>query len=156
MTSYLKPAFSLAEVILAIAIFALIATAIVTLALGSMQASQKVYEQNQAVNLARQGIELVNYLAAANWPVYSGQKTSLSWQGNAWSLAGEGTTEQLGSFVRTIEFFDVCRDPDTLELLSCPQAPVDSRLRKVVVHIKWTGFNGRQLGYDLSSYLHQQ
>ena len=150
-----RPAFSIAEVILAIAIFALVVTAITSLALGAIQASQKSYEQNQAAQLARQGAEAVTFLAQNSWPVYTGQKTALRQLAGVWSLGGEGTVETIGNFSRTVEFLDLCRNMAGGPLLPCSQAPVDSRVKEIVVHINWTGFNGQALSYSLPAYLYR-
>ena len=63
--------------------------------------------------------------------------------GDTWKLSGEGTTEQVGIFSRTINFYDVCRNVLN-NIAECPSEYIDPHTKEVAVDVEWDVINGGQ------------
>ena len=115
---------SILEVIIALAIFALIAAAMVSLMLGSFTSLIKSDEYLTAAALADEGLEAVRSVRDGAWNELIYDQSAVSNTTGEWKLGDEGTTETIGAFTRTITFTPV-------------GAPVDLYGKNVKSKIDW-------------------
>ncbi|MBU2542735.1 prepilin-type N-terminal cleavage/methylation domain-containing protein, partial [Patescibacteria group bacterium] len=127
---------SLLEVIVAMAIFALISAAMVSLSLGGLSALEQGGEQTQAEALAQEGVEAVRAIRDSAWNKLVYATSSVSINGSEWEFTGEDTTETIGQYTRTISFADVCRDLSD-DIVDCPGSYTDLHSKKVTVIVDW-------------------
>lgn len=134
-----KKGQSLIEIIIALAIFALIGAAMVALVVGSFQALEKGGEQFQAAVLAQEGIEAVRSIRDRGWNELSYQQSGITINSGRWEFLGEGTSEVIGRYQRTITFVDIYRDANYNIVLSTnPGAVLDLNSQEVRVEVQWT------------------
>ena len=127
---------SILEVIVAMAVFALIGAALVTMVVGSFEGLKQGGEQTQAEALAQEGIEAIRSIRDRAWNENLYAQSAVEVSGNQWIFSGEGTTETIGQFVRSITFADVCRDGAD-NIATCPGLYVDVHSKEVKVEITW-------------------
>ena len=127
---------SLIEIIIATAVFVLIGSSITTLILGSFNALTQGGEHTQAMALAQEGIESVRSIQNRAWNELSYSTSSVSILGNQWIFDGEGTTETIGQYDRTISFNDVCRN-SLDNIVDCPGSYTDLYTKKITSSIDW-------------------
>lgn len=101
--------FILIEVLISIALFAVFASAIISMILGSLEVLEKGADYSYAANLSQEGIEAMKVIRDESWNQMVYKRSALGFE-NSWYLAGEGTTERIGKFNRYIEFLPVYRD----------------------------------------------
>jgi type II secretory pathway pseudopilin PulG len=146
---------SIAEIIIALALLAILIATVGAVLLFGLESAARGRQYLQAQMLAREGVESVRsvYIEASSSPSYI-QSAVINDNGH-WSLAGEGSSEQLGEFSRQINFSPVYRDQDTNELSaeSDPNSYLDTRSRRVRVDIGWTRNNGQTDSYSLESII---
>lgn len=130
---------SIFEAVLALALFAFLVATLVTMSSGSVHALDQGGEQTQAQALATEGIEAVKDIYGTAWNALEYATSSVALSGdNYWSLTGEGTTEAIGQYTRTIDFYDTCRSATTDEIIDCPGDYVDVHTKHVIVTVSWT------------------
>ncbi len=127
---------SLLEVILAMSIFALLAAAMVSMSTGGFITLEQGGEQTEAQALAQEGLEAVRAIRDRAWNELRFTTSSVFVSGVAWALTGEGTTETIGDYTRTISFADVCRDEND-EITDCPGSYLDVHSKKVTSAVIW-------------------
>ena len=120
--NFYKKGQSILEVIIAMAIFAMVSSAMVSLIVGSFSGLEQGGEHTRAEALAQEGIEAVRSIRDRAWNENTYSTSSVVVSGSEWIFDGEGTTEAIGQFTRTISFEDVCRDVSSLQLTRCMQA----------------------------------
>lgn len=125
------------EVILAIAIFGLFAAAISTYALGGLVGQQTGADHVQAELLAQQGIEAVRAIRDRAFNENTYNQSAIQNTSNQWFYTGEGTSETIGKFTRTITFSAVCRN-STKDIVTCPGTYTDAQSKKATVTISWS------------------
>lgn len=116
---------SILEVVVALAIFALIASSFVSLTLGSFAALDSSSDQLTAAALADEGLEAVRSVRDGAWNELIYNQSAVSSSTGAWRLAGEGSSETIGPFTRTITFTPV-------------GIPVDLYSKDVKSKVDWT------------------
>lgn len=134
----------LIEIIIAVAIFALLAASMISLALGGNMAILQGGEQLRAQSLANEALEAVRSVGARAWNELKYNQSAVATSSNQWILSGEGTDESLGNYQRQIVFSDVCRDA-LHNISNCPATYIDKSTKKVSVTISWQvrpGVNG--------------
>ena len=136
-----KKGFSLIEVILAVAIFGLIAASLTSISLGGGAALVQGADQTEATALAQEGIEAVMSIRDNAWNEFVFSASSVSVSGSEWVFDGEGTTETIGNFTRTISFEDICRDGSD-SITDCPGVYIDPHTQLVVSTVTWTSVTG--------------
>ncbi len=143
---------SIVEVILAMMIFGTIAGVLVSLALGGFRSLSQGGEQTEAEALAQQGIEAVRAVRdeAYNQMVYDQSGVEVS--GGGWVLSGEGTTDSIGKYTRTISFASVCRDASD-DLTACPGSYTDVQSKEITVTVSWTTTGGKTNTVKRIAYL---
>lgn len=127
---------SLLEVIVAMAIFALISTAMITLAMGGFTGLEQGGEHTQAQALAQQGYEAVRSIRDGAWNEMSFTTSTVSVSSTQWIFDGENTTSTIGQYTRTISFDDVCRDSND-DIVDCPGTYTDVATQKITVAVVW-------------------
>ncbi|OGH58927.1 MAG: hypothetical protein A2725_04235 [Candidatus Magasanikbacteria bacterium RIFCSPHIGHO2_01_FULL_33_34] len=131
-----KQGQSILEVILAMAIFSLIAAAMVVMVTGSFTALNQGGEHTEAEALAQEAIEAIRSIRDGAWNELVYTTSSISISGNEWIFDGEGLTQTIGKYTRTISFVDVCRDVSD-NITDCPGSYTDVQTKKVVVTVTW-------------------
>jgi hypothetical protein len=127
---------SVLEVIVAMAIFGLITSAMISMVTGSFVGLTQGGEQTQAEGLAREGVEAVKAIYDEAWNQLTHTTSAVSVSGGKWVFDGEGTTETIGQFTRTISFADVCRDA-TDAIVVCPGTYTDVHSQEVTATVTW-------------------
>ncbi len=147
-----KDGQSLLELILALAIFSLIAVAMITMANGGFVALEQGGEQTEAENLAQEGIEAVRSIHDRAWNELTHNQSGVSASSSSWNFLGEGTTETIGEYTRTISFEDVCRDVSD-DIITCPGSYTDLQSKQVTSSVSWVTGTGAINTVDQISYL---
>ena len=127
---------SIVEMIIAIAIFSLVASSITMMVLGSFSALMQGGEQTEAKALVQEGIEAVRAIKDRAWNENIYSTSSVSVNANQWVFDGEGLTETIGKFTRVISFDDVCRD-NSDDIVDCPGSYIDVQSKKASVVVSW-------------------
>lgn len=129
---------SLVELVIALGLFAIIAAALGTSALGNLQALERGGQHIKANLLAQEAIAGVQSIRYRDWQELSYERSGVSITGNQWVLDGEGTTEDIDGFTRTINFTRVYRDIlGNLVSAAHPEAVLDPNSRLVTVAVSW-------------------
>ena len=143
---------SLLEIIVALAIFALIGSVMAPFIVGSFVGLERGGEQTQAEALAQEGMESIRSIRDSAWnEIFYNQSAAIVSSGQ-WILAGEGTTEQIGQFTKTITFSDVCRNTSA-EIASCPGDYTDVHSKKITVIVDWEAMIGATNSVQQVAYL---
>ena len=147
-----KKGQSMLEIILALAIFSLIAATITSLAVGNIGALSQGGEHTEAQALAQEGIEAVRSIRDNAWNTNIYTTSSVSRNNNQWVFDGEGTTETIGKYTRTIYFSDVCRNGSD-EIVDCPGSYTDVQSKLATVEVSWSPRSGVTNTVELFTYL---
>lgn len=142
---------SLLEVIVALAIFSLIVTAMATMVLGSSAALVQGGEQTQAEGLAQQGIEAVRAIRDRAWNEIRYNQSGVT-STNRWNFLGQGSSERLGQYTRTIFLANVCRDGSN-NITSCPGVYTDLHSKQITVDVSWQPRSGVTNTVQQTAYL---
>lgn len=143
---------SLIEVIIAMAIFAMVAAAIISMSTGGFNALSQGGDQAVAEGLAKEGLEAVKSIREGAWNELAYSQSGVNNSSTQWALNGEGTTETIGRFTRTISFVSVCRD-GLNEITDCPGNYTDINTKQVVVNVSWLTGLGKTNSISQSAYL---
>lgn len=143
---------SILEVILAVAIFGLIASSLMALVTGGFTAMIQGGEQTEAELLAQEAIEGVRSIRDAAWNNLIYVTSSIGRSGNRWIFSSENTTETIGKFTRNISFAPVCRDVSN-NFTNCPGSYTDIQSKKVTVTVTWNTTKGETNQVQQSTYL---
>lgn len=132
---------SIFEAVIAMAVFTLMALSVGALVIGSLNALYQGGEQTEAAALAQEGIEAVRAIRDGAWNKMRYGQSAVGIIGNVWDFLGEGTTERVGQYTRTINFGDVCRD-DEGNIVGCPGSYNDAHSKMVTATVNWEGRPG--------------
>lgn len=127
---------SLLEVILAIALFGFICSALVSMSLGGFSSLRQGGEYVQAEALATQGIEAVRAIRDSAWNKIIYANSAVTSTGNVWQFVGENTSSTVGKFTRIINFASVCRDVSN-NITACPGSYTDLNSKQATVTVNW-------------------
>ncbi|MBD3311547.1 MAG: hypothetical protein GF349_03555 [Candidatus Magasanikbacteria bacterium] len=147
-----KTGQTLIEVIIAMTIFALISSALITLSVGSFNALSQGGEQTEAEALAQEAIEAIKSIREGAWNEIQYSKSAVSTSTGEWVFVGEGTEEQIGQYRRLIIFDDVCRDAND-DIVACPGLYTDIHTKKVTVTVTWEIRDGVENIVERIAYL---
>jgi len=128
--------FSLVEAILAVSIFGLIVTALVGSYLYGIEGTADAGMRSRAVFLAQEGIEAVRSIKQQAFNELVLSQSGIDDSSNQWEFLGEGTTETIDIFTRTITFANVCRDASDI-ITACPGLYTDLFTKEVIVEVSW-------------------
>lgn len=143
---------SILEVIIAVALFGLLAATILNLSMGGDQALIQGGDQTKAESLAQAGIEAVRAIRDRAWNELTLSQSGVETIANQWQFAGEGTDNVIDKFTRTINFSDVCRDGSN-QITACPGSYTDVETKKVAVNVSWPVRLGINNSVQRISYL---
>ncbi len=132
---------SIIEIIIALAVFALISAAMTSMVAGSFTSLLKGGEFIRAEALVQQGAEAVRAVKDRAWNEIIYDQSAVSISGNQWDFDGEGTDETIGKFTRTISFSDICRN-DSDNIVDCPGDYNDIYSKRVDLSVEWTSNPG--------------
>ncbi len=127
---------SLLEVIVALAIFALISAVMVTLSIGGFVTLDVGGQQTEAQALAQEGMEAVRAIRDRAWNELIFTTSSVSTSSGQWVFNGEGTNSQSGNYLRTISVTSVCRDLNN-NIATCPAFYTDVQTKKIISKVEW-------------------
>jgi len=144
--------WSLVEAMVAIAIFAMMASALISLSVGALNPWLTGYGKSQAEALASEGLEAVRAIQARAWNELALTKSGLSWQDAKWQLMGENTQETIGDYTRQIVFSKVCRN-EAGQIADCPATKTDPHLILVKAQVSWNSPLGLEQSVEKKIYL---
>lgn len=139
---------SVVELIVAVAIFAMIAATSVTAILSSFSTTRLAQEETQASLLAVEGLEAVGSIRNQDWANLSNGNYGLSKSGNTWSLLG--TSDTTGKYNRVVVVAEVRRDANRDISLT---GAVDSETKQIAATVTWNFTPTRQNMVEMVSYL---
>ncbi len=105
-----RQGFSLVEVLLAIAVFALIATSIIYLLIDAGTANHQNKDRIVASALVDQGLEATRVIRDANWANISAGTFGLIQNDNRWQLFGDSDIDPTNRFTRRISISKITDD----------------------------------------------
>src|SRR3989344_1116576 len=155
-TSYKLPAktgVSLVEVILAVALFALFATALLGLLFASYGSNFQALEKHKAGLYAQEGLEAVLSIRRQAWNLLVNGDHGLTSLAGFWQFNGSSDLIE-NKYQRTITLNDVCRDPSGL-IVDClsPGALPDLHSKQAVVKVSYAAITGVNNEVTLESLL---
>ncbi|MCD4694167.1 hypothetical protein K8R62_02290, partial [bacterium] len=127
---------SILEVILAVAIFALIGVTLSSMILGSFNSLTRSVDMTKAQALLDEAVEAVKSIKGGAWNKMVYNRSAVTTNSNEWIFNGEGSSQVIDEYTRTIDFEDVCRDSGD-NIIACPGAYTDIHTKKAVVTIEW-------------------
>lgn len=135
---------SLIEVIIAMAIFSLIVVSIVGLVLGGLALLSEGGRFMQAENLASEAIEASRSIFRNDWSKSEISQSAITQSGGQWDFVGENTSEQIGQYTRTINFYPIYRN-DFYDIVSSttPASYLDVHSILMKAYIEWEARNGK-------------
>ncbi|KKU94427.1 MAG: hypothetical protein UY24_C0015G0018 [Parcubacteria group bacterium GW2011_GWA1_48_11b] len=148
----MKRGQTLFEVILALAIFSLIATTLVSMAAGGARGLVGGGEITQADSLADEGIEAVRGVRDRAWNGLPSGASQVVFNAGRWELNGIGVPEVMGKFSRLISLDEVCRT-SAGALTSCPGDYEDIYVKKVASRVEWQNQFGLPNVAERTTYL---
>ena len=141
---------SLVEIILAIALFGIFATALIFLLINSYDSNLQAEEKDKATFYAQQGMEAVWSIRRRAWNLLENGDHGLDNAGGYWEFSG--TSDLLGEkYTRVVTIADVCRSSG--DIVDCPTGTVDPHTKKVTSVLTYTSINGISNEIILDSYL---
>jgi len=132
-----KKGFSLIEVILAVAIFGLFATALIGLLMSSYGGNFQSEERNVAVLYAEEGSEAVWSIRRQAWNLLANGDHGLDNSSGYWQFSGTSESLNDGKYTRVITIEDACRDGSG-NLVECPAGTVDLYTKKITTTVTYT------------------
>lgn len=133
---------TLLEAVLALAVFALLAATVVTMAVGGMDALQQGGAHTKAAALADEGVEALRSIRDRAWnkvPHGSGcpatTTVAVAVSGGSWVVTGIGP-ETIDRFTRTITLRDLYRDAGG-NIVDCPGSYIDRHSIAAEVVVEW-------------------
>ncbi len=139
VTGYYQCGQTVIEVIVAVAIFAVLSTSTLFLILGSFDGVRYGGEQEMALNFASEGIDAARSIANQGWGrLPFGGPYGLDSSSGWWQISGTGNTE--GKFSRTLNVDQVYRDASGN---IAPSGTLDPRTKKLTSQVIWETVLGR-------------
>lgn len=140
---------SLVELILVIAIFAILATSAIGVTLGSFGINRLADQETKASFYAQEGIEAVTSLRNRDWDNLATGSYGLAVDSNLWKFSGSSDTNSI--FTRTVTLDPVYRDINSLIVTS--GGTLDSDTFKVTSTVTWSAGPSRSNDVVLTTYL---
>ncbi|MCA9388504.1 hypothetical protein KC644_01955, partial [Candidatus Berkelbacteria bacterium] len=144
--------FSLVEALLATSVFALGITGLAGSLIVGQQASVNAGSRARATDLAIEGIESVRNIRDEAFNELRFNQSGVDDSSNEWVFSGEGTTETIDNFTRTISFADVCRDSNN-EIVACPGDFTDPHTKQITSTVDWAPRPGATASVSRTTYL---
>ncbi len=145
---------SMVEIVVALAIFVLIIASLTSLILGSFSSLERGKQFTKAQTLAQEGIEAVRTIRDRAWNELIYNRSAVAVAGNQWVFVGEGTTEQIGSYTRFIDFLPIYRDGNgNIVSSTTPDSYLDVLSKEIIVRISWEIRDGVDNTIEQTTYL---
>jgi prepilin-type N-terminal cleavage/methylation domain-containing protein len=129
---------SILEIIVAMAIFSLVTAALTGLILSGLSSLQQGNDLIKGNSLAQEGLEAVRATSSRTWNDFNLNRSAITSESGQWELVGEGTTQLIDKFTRTIDFFSVYRDvAGNVVSATTTDAYLDSGSKLVKVLVEW-------------------
>lgn len=145
---------SVIEIVIALGLFSIISSAIVSLVLGSFSLLFQASSFAQAHNLAAEELEAVRSIKSRAYNELVFSTSSVEIADNVWKLSGADTHEQVGMFLRTIYFYPVFRGPaGNMADASTPGAYEDVFSKRAKAYVEWTSPNNQPISLSEETYL---
>ena len=141
---------SLVEVILAIAIFSLVATAIIGLVSGVFVTQAQAGQQVLAQVYAEEGIEAARAIRRRAWNLLANNSYGLDNSPGYWEWSS--APEMIGDYTRVITVEDVCRDV-VGDIADCPAVSIDLQTKKITSQVTWEAITVITNNVTLITYL---
>ena len=132
---------SLVEIVLAIALFGVVATFVGSIIRDALAVNVDGEEYNKALYRLDEGVEAVHAIRDNAWNELALNQTGLSDAAGEWAFLGEGTSEQFGVFTRVLSFESICRD-NNKNIVTCPGNYTDPHTKRLTVAVLWQGWTG--------------
>ena len=145
-----KSAQTLVEISIGVGIFAMIAAAVITLAIGSYQANFKAAQETKANHLARQGLEATRAIRNYNWEGLADGSHGLTNVNGYWEF--QDSPETIGAYTREIIVEPITRQGDYCGLPGGPNV-TDPDAKKITSKITWQTIPKKSRTIELVSYL---
>ncbi|MEK7660194.1 MAG: hypothetical protein AAB343_03265 [Patescibacteria group bacterium] len=126
----------LLEIVLAVAIFGVIASAVASLAATGLDVSVIAAPLVEAEGYVTEAMTAVRTIQDRAWNEFTLINSGFTLAGDTWNFLGESTTEVLGAFSRRVLFADVCRD-GAHNIIACPGAYTDPHSKSVTAEVTW-------------------
>ena len=146
----LTPGFSLVEIILAIALFGLFATALLGLLMNSYASDFQAAEREEANLYARQGMEAVWSIRRQAWNLLENGDHGLANTSGHWQFSGSSDLLD-DKYARVVTVADACRSGG--DIVDCPSGTIDLHTKKAIVRVVYTAITGVSNQVELTSYL---
>src|SRR3989338_9963903 len=130
----------LVEVILAVALFALFATALIGLLMNSYGSDFQAEEKDKATLYAQQGLEAVRSIRRQAWNLLVNGSYGLDNSSGYWEFFSGPDLLEDGRYTRVVTIADACRDSGG-NLADCTAATTDSHTKKITSTITYTSIN---------------
>lgn len=134
------------EVIIALAIFALIGSSLVVALSGSVLSSDNGGKYTQAQALAEEAIEATRTIGRRAWNELNLVEGRVATSSGMWVLQPLSGPEEIAGMHRLISFSNVCRDANNA-ISSCPAAYTDVHIKKATAVVTWSGQSATQETY---------
>jgi prepilin-type N-terminal cleavage/methylation domain-containing protein len=148
-----KKGFSLIEVILAIAIFAMFATAVLSLSVDTARRDIINTHRSNASLYVQEGLEAVKQMKSIDFDLINNGTYGLELENGAWSLTAEINPIN-NTYYRSLNISDVYRDNDGN--IVDGGLNLDPNLKKVVVKVEWndnlTGYKDKEIVTYVSNW----
>lgn len=128
---------SLVEVIIAMAIFAVISGAIMSVTLGSLNGLTQGGDETEARALAEQAIEAIRSVRDGAWNELIYPINIISTSTGSWTLASSSSELINNKYLRKISLSDVCRDGSN-NITNCPGTYTDPHIKFASTTISWS------------------
>lgn len=143
--------FSIIEVILSVAIFAIIASGMVGLILNGLESNRLAAEETIATEYASSGLEAVRSIKNQNFlSLTNSLGTGVAKSGGVWTFSGSSNVYD-SKYTRVITISDVAKDVNGYIVSS--GGSLDWKIKKVTSTVSWNVTPTRSNSVVLSSYL---
>lgn len=145
---------SILEIVIALAIFVGLAISLVVLTLAGFSLLERSRDIVRAGALAQEGLEAVRSIRDRDWSELAYERSGVAVANNQWVFKGEGTTDTIGNFIRTIDFFPVYRDGNgDIAAAGDPGASLDASSTMITVGVSWEIRPGTDETVERTTYL---
>lgn len=142
---------SIIEVIIAVALFVIIAGSTTIVVLGSFSSTRLAKEEVKATLIAEEGLEAVQSIRNQDWNNLSVGTYGLSNSGGNWVFSGSSDVDPSGRYTRTITVSQVERDGNG-DVISTG-GTVDDQTYLINVNVSWDFTPTRNNMVELNQYL---
>lgn len=142
---------SLIELILAIALLAIIGVNVLVVTIGSFRTTQLAEEEYQATLIAAEGLEAVESIRNQAWANLQNGDFGLSQSGGVWNFQGSSDTDASGKYIRVINITDGQRD--TNNNLVSSGGTLDEATKVIIATVSWNFSPSRQNQITLNTIL---